>query len=98
VDGHKMSRSVFVEQAIYVPREDNLWPTMNPRQHLEFAFKNFRPELDADRLKAEVDELLSVTGLTSCQTPGPVASSSRGSPAASAGASHSPSRSSSARA
>jgi ABC-type multidrug transport system fused ATPase/permease subunit len=49
LDGHKMSRSVFVEQAIYVPREDNLWPTMNPRQHLEFAFKNFRPELDADR-------------------------------------------------
>jgi len=67
LDGHKMSRSVFVEQAIYVPREDNLWPTMNPRQHLEFAFKNFRPELDADSLKAEVDELLSVTGLTSCQ-------------------------------
>lgn len=67
LDGHKMNRRAFVEQAIYVPREDNLWPTMTPRQHLEFAFKNFRPDLDADALDAEVDELLSVTGLTSCQ-------------------------------
>lgn len=67
LDGHKMSRSVFVEQAIYVPREDNLWPTMTPRQHLEFAFKLFRPTLDAESLETEVSELLSVTGLTSCQ-------------------------------
>ena len=62
-----MSRSVFVEQAIYVPREDNLWPTMTPRQHLEFAFKLFRPTLDAESLALEVNELLSVTGLTSCR-------------------------------
>ena len=47
LDGHKMSRGAFVDQAIYVPREDILWPTMTPRQHLEFAFKNFRPDLDA---------------------------------------------------
>ena len=40
---------------------------MTPRQHLEFAFKSFRPDLDAGARDAQVDELLSVTGLASCQ-------------------------------
>ena len=67
LNGTKMTRSTFVESAIYVPREDNLWPTMSPRQHLEFAFKLYRPDLTADARKTEVDDLLSVTGLVSCQ-------------------------------
>merc|ERR1719163_960922 len=64
--GEKMTREMFVKQAIYVPREDNLWPTMTPRDHLEFAFKMYKPDLDAAQLAVEVNELLNVTGLTSC--------------------------------
>lgn len=66
--GAKMTHAMFVKSAIYVPREDNLWPTMSPRQHLDFAFKLYRPDLTAAAARAEaVDELLAVTGLTSCQ-------------------------------
>ena len=67
LNGVSMTRSKFVKNAIYVPREDNLWPSLTPRQHLDFAFKVYRPELaDAARASA-VDELLAVTGMTSCQ-------------------------------
>jgi len=65
--GVKMTRAMFVESAIYVPREDNLWPTMTPRQHLDFAFKLYRPELAAAARSAAVDDLLTVTGMSSCQ-------------------------------
>ena len=66
--GSKMTHAKFVESAIYVPREDNLWPTMSPRQHLDFSFKLYRPDLaDAAARDEAVDELLTVTGLSSCQ-------------------------------
>jgi ABC-type multidrug transport system ATPase subunit len=65
--GEKMKRSDFVKSAIYVPREDNLWPTMSPRQHLLFAFKVYRSDLTSvESRDAEVDDLLQLTGLTSC--------------------------------
>ncbi|GMH57680.1 hypothetical protein TrLO_g2570 [Triparma laevis f. longispina] len=68
LNGMKMTRTMFVEEAIYVPREDNLWPTLSPYQHLDFAYKMYRTDLDtAAKRKEAVDELLSVTGLTSCQ-------------------------------
>jgi ABC-type multidrug transport system ATPase subunit len=67
LNGKKMTRSDFAKDAIYVPREDNLWPTMSPRQHVEFAFKMYRSDLVTKAARdKEVDELLSVTGLTSC--------------------------------
>merc|ERR1711966_621242 len=66
--GSKMTHAKFVESAIYVPREDNLWPTMSPRQHLQFSFKLYRPDLaDATARDEAVDELLALTGLSSCQ-------------------------------
>merc|ERR1719329_105998 len=67
LNGKKMTRADFAKDAIYVPREDNLWPTMSPRQHVAFAFKMYRSDLATKAARdAEVDELLSVTGLTSC--------------------------------
>ena len=67
LNGQKMKRTDFVKSAIYVPREDNLWPTMSPRQHLEFAFKMYRSDLTtAVSRNKEVDELLNLTGLASC--------------------------------
>ena len=67
LNGKKMSRADFARDAIYVPREDNLWPTMSPREHVAFAFKMYRSDLATKAARdAEVDELLSVTGLTSC--------------------------------
>lgn len=67
LNGSPMTHDMFIESAIYVPREDNLWPTLTPRQHVDFAFKMYRPELDAGARGAAVDELLRVTGMTSCQ-------------------------------
>ena len=67
LNGKKMTRADFAKDAIYVPREDNLWPTMSPRQHVAFAFKMYRSDLATKAARdKEVDELLSVTGLTSC--------------------------------
>ena len=96
LDGHKMSRGAFVDQAIYVPREDILWPTMTPRQHLEFAFKNFRPDLDAGARDAQVDSFCPSRVSPLARTLGLEVSSSRVFPAASAGHPLSPSRSSNA--
>jgi ABC-type multidrug transport system ATPase subunit len=66
--GAKMTHAMFVKQAIYVPREDNLWPTMTPAQHLHFAFSLFRPDLASGAARDDaVDDLLNVTGLASCR-------------------------------
>ena len=62
-----MTRTSFVKSSIYVPREDNLWPTLTPRQHLDFAFMLYRPDLDAAAREGKIDELLTVTGMTACQ-------------------------------
>jgi len=67
LNGTKMTRSSFVKTAIYVPREDNLWPTLTPREHLDFAFKLYRPELSGAAREGKIDELLAVTGMKSCQ-------------------------------
>ena len=67
LNGSPMTRAMFVKTAIYVPREDNLCPTLTPRQHLDFAFKMFQPHLDAAAREEAVKGLLDVTGMTSCQ-------------------------------
>ena len=52
---------------IYVPREDTLWPSLTPREHLSFAFKLYQPALSAGAREAAIDGLLSATGMTSAQ-------------------------------
>jgi len=67
LNGAPLTEPVFRQECIYVPREDKLWPTFTPRQHLALAYALYKPEMGAaDRDKA-VDALLNVTGMTSCQ-------------------------------
>jgi len=67
LNGIPMTRKMYIDHCMYVPREDNLWPTMTPRQHLEFAFKQFKPEMTLSGRDAAIDDLLSATGMKSCQ-------------------------------
>lgn len=67
LNGVKMTREKFVESAIYVPREDNLWPSLTPQEHLDFAFNLYRPDLSPSERALEIAELLDVTGMSSCK-------------------------------
>jgi len=67
LNGTPMTRRMFHDSAIYVPREDNLWPTLTAREHIDFAFSLFKPQLDAQSRERAVDQLLAVTGMASAQ-------------------------------
>ena len=67
LDGTAMTRKLFVDRCIYVPRGDNLWPTLTARQHLHFAFQSYRPDLSADARSSAIDDLLGATGMASAQ-------------------------------
>lgn len=67
LNGVKMTREKFVDSAIYVPREDNLWPSLTPQEHLDFAFNLYRPDLSPSERALEIAELLDVTGMSSCK-------------------------------
>mmetsp|Transcript_56160 Transcript_56160/g.111487 ORF Transcript_56160/g.111487 Transcript_56160/m.111487 type:complete len:1121 (-) Transcript_56160:482-3844(-) len=67
LDGAKLTIDTFVNACIYVPREDNLWPTLTPRQHLDFAYRLYRPELTSSARATAINKLLSETGMTSAQ-------------------------------
>jgi len=67
IDGNAVDAATFVKYCAYVPREDNLWATMTARAHIALAFECYRPGLGAAARNAKIDELLSVTGMESCQ-------------------------------
>jgi len=67
LNGVAMTKADFVQNCIYVPREDTLWASMTPRQHLDIAYQLYKPKLTASERTSAVDELLSVTGMASCQ-------------------------------
>jgi len=67
LNGQPLSRGDFARACIYVPREDNLWPTLTARQHLEFAYRTYRPDLSASAQAEATDSLLSATGMASAQ-------------------------------
>jgi len=67
INGAKLTISTFVDSCIYVPREDNLWPTLTPRQHLDFAYRLHRPELGAPARAQAIDQLLAAIGMSSAQ-------------------------------
>jgi len=67
INGQTLTRGMYTDLCVYVPREDNLWSTMSPRQHLEVAYELYRPELASGSRHAAVDKLLAATGLESCQ-------------------------------
>ena len=67
LNGRPLTRAMHTRACIYVPREDILWPSLTPRQHLRFAFRLYQPALDAGAREAAIDDLLSATGMTSAQ-------------------------------
>ena len=67
LNGQPLTRAMHTRACIYVPREDILWPSLTPRQHLRFAFELYQPSLDAGAREAAIDDLLAATGMTSAQ-------------------------------
>jgi len=67
INGQQLNTSTYAKSCIYVPREDNLWPTLTARQHLTFAYKTFRPELGTAAQSKAIDDMLAATGMTSAQ-------------------------------
>ena len=67
LNGRPLTRAMHTRACIYVPREDILWPSLTPRQHLHFAFRLYQPALSVGAREAAIDDLLSATGLTSAQ-------------------------------
>ena len=67
LNGRSLTRAMHTRACIYVPREDILWPSLTPRQHLHFAFQLYQPALSAGAREAAIDDLLSATGMTSAQ-------------------------------
>ena len=67
LNGRSLTRAMHTRACIYVPREDILWPSLTPRQHLQFAFRLYQPALDTGAREAAIDDLLSATGMTSAQ-------------------------------
>jgi ABC-type multidrug transport system ATPase subunit len=39
LNGRPLTRALHTRACIYVPREDILWPSLTPRQHMSFAFR-----------------------------------------------------------
>ena len=67
LNGRPLTRAMHTRACIYVPREDILWPSLTPRQHLHFAFQLYQPALSGGAREAAIDDLLSATGMTSAQ-------------------------------
>jgi ABC-type multidrug transport system ATPase subunit len=67
LNGRPLTRALHTRACIYVPREDILWPSLTPRQHMRFAFRLYQPALDAAAREAAIDDLLAATGMTSAQ-------------------------------
>jgi len=67
LNGTALSRDLAVASCIYVPRDDNLWPPLTPREHLDLAYKLFRPDLAGGARTKAIDDLLAATGMTSAQ-------------------------------
>ena len=67
LNGTTLTKAAYLRHCVYMPREENLWATMTPRQHLAFAYSLYRPELSASGRASAIDKLLDATGMTSCQ-------------------------------
>jgi len=67
LNGRTLTRAMHTRAFIYVPREDTLWPSLTPREHLSFAYKLYQPALSAGVRETAIDGLLFSTGMTSAQ-------------------------------
>ncbi|CAN0324910.1 unnamed protein product [Scytosiphon promiscuus] len=67
VNGERMSRSFFLENASYVPQEDRLWSALTVRENLMFACKTYGPSIPHAKCESRVDEVIASLGLESCQ-------------------------------
>ncbi|CAN0131811.1 unnamed protein product, partial [Ectocarpus fasciculatus] len=67
VNGKAMSKSFFLENAAYVPREDRLWSALTVRENLMFACKMYSPALSRAECNKRVDKVLASLGLEGCQ-------------------------------
>ena len=67
INSTTLAAADFTDYCVYMPREDNLWPALTPRQHLEIAYKLFQPKLSDEGRAAAIADLLEATGMTSAQ-------------------------------
>ena len=62
LNGQDLRFSTYRKYCAYVPRDDTLWATLTPRQHLEHAFSLYRPDVASGTARAEgIDTLLEAT-------------------------------------
>ena len=69
LNGHPLTRAMHTRACIYVPREDILWPSLTPRQHLRFAFELYQPSLDAGAREAATPRVRIRVSATNQTTP-----------------------------
>jgi ABC-type multidrug transport system ATPase subunit len=67
LNGNDLTLKRFEEHCAYVPQQDALWATLTVREHLNYSFELFQPELTAAERKAAIDELILKVGLSEVQ-------------------------------
>ena len=63
--GRPLTHSLFRRQCFFVTQQDELWPTLSPREQLDYARLLFS-SAGADMEASRVDEVLRRMGLESC--------------------------------
>ena len=68
LNGHPFTLDMYKKNCAYVQQNDALWACLNARDHLQYAYALFQPDLAKAARDAAIDDILDTLGLTDSQT------------------------------
>jgi ABC-type multidrug transport system ATPase subunit len=67
LNGHPFTLDMYKDHCAYVQQNDALWASLTSREHLNYAYILFQPDMDAPARTKTIDDVLATLGLSDSQ-------------------------------